>query len=279
MPDPAGPARAPRSLAARVARPHLAGVIITPIPVLADNYVWLLAEPSRHAALVVDPGDAAPVVDQLRQQGLTPAAILLTHHHGDHVGGVLGLTRQWPGLEVVASAIDGARIEGVTRLVEDGERLELLGVEVRCLLVPGHTRGAVAYHLPAPGAVFTGDTLFTSGCGRLFEGTPPTMLASLRRLSALPPDTLVYCGHEYSESNLRFATHLLPADAALTRRLAETLARRARGEPTVPERLSVELATNPFLRWDDPALRAAVETDDALATFTEVRRRRDHFRA
>jgi len=263
-------ARGPRA-------PNLQPMLVRAVPALTDNYIWVLVNPSTRDALVVDPGEAAPALAVLQDLGATPRAVLLTHHHGDHVGGVPDLVRAHRGLEVMASSLDRERLSFVTRGVHDGEELEVIGTKVRCLSVPGHTRGAVAYHLAALGAVFTGDTLFTCGCGRLFEGTPAQMLASLDRLAALPRETQVYCGHEYTEKNVRFALTLEPEHEGLRARLARVQSLRRGGEPTVPAPLELELATNPFLRARDGALQARVGTTDALATFTEVRKRRNGY--
>jgi hydroxyacylglutathione hydrolase len=252
-------------------------MLVRAVPALSDNYVWIVVNPSTRDALVVDPGEAAPVLAALADLGALPRSVLLTHHHGDHVGGVPELTQAYPGLEVIASTVDRERLTHATRGVHDGEVLERIGTSVRCLTVPGHTRGAVAYHLPALGAVFTGDTLFTCGCGRLFEGTPAQMLASLERLAALPPETLIYCGHEYTEKNVRFALTLEPEHEGLRARLARVVSLRQAGEPTVPAPLALELSTNPFLRARDRTLQARLDTTDALATFTEVRQRRNAY--
>lgn len=245
------------------------------IPLLADNYAWLLVRGSD--AAVVDPSEAGPVLELLRGRGLTLRTVLATHHHGDHVGGIEELAEAFPGLEVICSEPDRERVPKATRAVRNGDRIEVLGHPVRCLLVPGHTRGALAYHLPTADAVFTGDTLFTGGCGRLFEGTPAQMLQSLERLASLPGSPGVYCGHEYTEKNLAFALSLTPEDRAVAGRLAQVRSERAAGRPTVPAPLALERRTNPFLRCHDPALQAVTGRTDPAEVFADLRRRKDAF--
>jgi hydroxyacylglutathione hydrolase len=227
---------------------------IIPIPAFSDNYLWLLASQGR--AAIVDPGDPAPVQRELMRRGLTLEAILVTHHHGDHVGGVATLAG------ATGARVYGPRGEDIpARQVALGEpaAIEVLGVALHVLDMPGHTRGHIAYHAPALHALFCGDTLFAGGCGRLFEGTAAQMVASLAKLAALPGATRVYCAHEYTLSNLRFALAAEPGNAALRARQQHCAAQRARGEPTVPSTIAEELATNPFMRCDEPALRAAAE--------------------
>ena len=249
------------------------------LPLLSDNYAWLWIRPASRECAVVDPSEAAPVAAAIRAQGLTLRWILATHHHWDHTGGIAELAAELGPVEVVGSSYDRdqGRVPAQTRAVDDGDTLDVLGTPVACLHVPGHTLGAVAYHLPREGAVFTGDTLFTAGCGRLFEGTPAQMVESLTRLRALPPATRVYCGHEYTVKNLRFAVTLLPGDDTIAERLAASERTRAAGEATVPASLAVEQRTNPFLRADDPALAKATGRGDPVDVFAEIRRRRDAF--
>lgn len=232
---------------------------LLPVPAFSDNYIWLLADDDGRA-LVVDPGEAEPVQAALAEHGLTPAAVLLTHHHPDHVGGVPALRAHWPQLMVVAPHDD--RIGGADMLVADGDRLELAGRRFEVIAVPGHTRSHVAYHLPGdgerPGLLFCGDTLFSLGCGRLFEGSPAQMHASLSRLAALPGDTRVCCGHEYTLANAAFARAVEPDNPALRRRTEHVHAMRQAGQPTLPSTLADERACNPFLRVDQPGVRAAV---------------------
>ncbi|WP_216904493.1 hydroxyacylglutathione hydrolase [Synechococcus sp. CCY 9618] len=226
------------------------------LPVLHDNYLFVLHDGIR--AAVVDPAVAAPVITWLRQRGLELVAVLQTHHHSDHIGGTPALLREWPGAEVVASRADRDRIPFQTRGVADGDRFSLLGQPVEVLEVPGHTRTHVAYHLPDQGELFCGDTLFGGGCGRLFEGTPAQMRASLGRLAALPASTRVWCAHEYTEANLRWATAERPQDGAIAARLRQVLETRALGRPTIPSSIGEERRSNLFVRATDAAELAAL---------------------
>jgi len=250
---------------------------IIPIPALRDNYIWLVRNGSN--AVVVDPGDAAPVLAYLEREALRLAGILITHHHADHVGGIGALAARHP-----APVFGPAResIPGRTRAVAEGDAIALpeAGLEISVLDVPGHTSGQVAYVGRCDGnaITFTGDTLFTCGCGRIFEGTPAQMQASLAKLAALADDTLVYCGHEYTLANLRFALAVEPGNEALQERQRRDAATREKGLPTVPARMDLERATNPFLRAAEPAVFAAAEARagrpladvvDAFATLRE----------
>jgi len=224
------------------------------VPAFDDNYIWLIQYPPRRRVAIVDPGDADPVLETLGRTGLEPAAILITHHHGDHTGGVRDLLAHY---DIPVYAPEDRRIPAVTHVVRDGDRVELPDLELtlEVMETPGHTLTHVVYH--GDGMLFCGDTLFTGGCGRLFEGTPEQMHRSLSRIAALPPETLVYCAHEYTLANLGFARVVEPDSAALSARRAAAEAARARGEPTVPSTLAEESRTNPFLRSDDPAVVAA----------------------
>lgn len=226
---------------------------IYPIPAFGDNYLWLAAAGDR--ALVVDPGDAAPVRAALDKHSLRLDTILITHHHADHTGGVGELQRQ-TGARVYGP--DDGRIEHIDQVVREGDRVALPWLEApfAVLEVPGHTRSHIAY--VARDRLFCGDTLFAGGCGRLFEGTPEQMWHALSRLASLPLHTRVYCAHEYTEANLRFALAVEPDNQALLARIRRVARQRAAGEPTVPSALADELATNPFLRVREPeVIRAA----------------------
>jgi hydroxyacylglutathione hydrolase len=254
-------------------------VHLIPLPALSDNYIWLLHDDAGDA-LVVDPSEASVVEDALAANGLRLHAILLTHHHLDHIGGAAALAAQH-GVPVYAP--DDPRIAATTHPVTDGERIALATprADFDVIAIPGHTSSHVAY--VGAGIVFCGDTLFSLGCGRLFEGTPTQMLASLDRLSALPEDTLVCCGHEYTQANGRFAHTVEPANAALAARLAEVEQLRAQGLATVPISLASELATNPFLRVDTDTVSTWCgrhgSGSDRVARFATLRHAKNTFAA
>ncbi|HSN55517.1 MAG TPA: hydroxyacylglutathione hydrolase [Candidatus Sulfomarinibacteraceae bacterium] len=229
---------------------------VWPIPVFADNYVWVLEREGWRRVVVVDPGDAEPVLAALSRRKLEVAAVLVTHHHRDHTGGVVEVADRF------AAPVHGPAREpvpGLTAGVADGDRVELddLELDLRVAEVPGHTAGHVAYLAPAFALV--GDTLFAGGCGRVFEGTFEQMHASLQRLAGQPPATSVYCAHEYTVANLRFALAVEPGNRAISERLAAARAATTAGQATVPSRLADELATNPFLRCSEPEVVAAAE--------------------
>ncbi|HUH93379.1 MAG TPA: hydroxyacylglutathione hydrolase [Casimicrobiaceae bacterium] len=249
---------------------------IIPIPAFADNYIWLLRQAGM--GVVVDPGDAGPVIAHFDRDGLQLAAILATHHHGDHVGGIPALLARWPA-PVFGPAQE--TIPGRTRALREGEAITVPGIELELsvLDIPGHTAGHIAYvgRSHAPPLVFCGDTLFAAGCGRLFEGTPGQMVASLGKLSALPDETQVYCGHEYTLANLRFAAAVEPANVSIGERHRREKAKRERGLPTLPSTIGEERTTNPFLRTGEPTVRFAAEKhagrplDGPVAVFAEIR--------
>lgn len=251
---------------------------IVTVPCRTDNYAFLLNRPGSDAAALVDAPEAGPIAAELARRGWRLTDILLTHHHGDHVEGVAEL-RARDGARVIGAAADAHRLPPLDVEVAEGDTLGVLGENAQVLDVSGHTMGHIAFHFPATGAVFTGDSLMALGCGRLFEGDAATMWASLSKLAALPPETIVGSGHEYTEANARFALTIEPRNPALISRAEEVRAARSRGRPTVPSVLSEELATNPFLRARLPEVKAAVGMADApdVEVFAEIRRRKDAF--
>lgn len=218
---------------------------IVAIPAFEDNYIWLILDQERRYAAIVDPGDAEPVLDYLQEHGITPCALLITHHHGDHTGGIRDLLARYP-MPVYGPARE--KIPAMNQPLREGDRVRLpeLGAEFLVFDAPGHTSGHILYY--GHGALFCGDTLFAGGCGRLFEGTAEQMYDSLSKIEALPDDTLVYCAHEYTSDNLKFAIVAEPGNPVLQQRIEDTQALRERGEATVPSRLGLEKQTNPFLR-------------------------------
>jgi hydroxyacylglutathione hydrolase len=237
---------------------------VLPVPAFKDNYLWLVHDGVNAAA--VDPGDAGPILAALAAHHLTLTAILLTHHHADHIGGVPALLRHAP-VPVFGPRADG--IDAVTVPLAEGDRVAVPGLDLalRVLDVPGHTRGHIAYvrETPGPHWLFCGDTLFGAGCGRLFEGTPAQMSASLDKLALLPDDTAVFCAHEYTLANLRFAHAAEPANARIEARIEADGERRANGVPTIPSTIGAEKATNPFLRYREPAIAAHLVSLGRLA--------------
>lgn len=244
------------------------------IPCLSDNYAYLIKS-GAHCA-VLDPSEAAPVRTALDRLGWHPEFILNTHHHNDHVGGNLALKEVY-GAKVVGPGKDSARIPGLDIGVDEQSGWRFADQPVRILEVPGHTRGAIAFVME--GNAFTGDTLFAMGCGRLFEGDPPMMWASLSKLMTLPDATRIYCGHEYTESNGRFALTIEPDNGELVERMVDVKAARAQKRPTIPSTVGLEKQTNPFLRARSPGIRQrlGMEKDNDVAVFAEVRRRKDNF--
>jgi hydroxyacylglutathione hydrolase len=233
--------------------------MITALPVanLRDNYAWLLRDAATGATAVADPAESDPVAAAVEAAGGRLDLILLTHHHADHTAGTDALRARF-GARVAGAAADAHRLPALDIALGDGDEVAVGESLARVIAVPGHTSGHLAYYFAAGGVLLSGDTLFSLGCGRMFEGSAAGMFASLGALAALPPDTLVCCGHEYTESNARFALTAEPGNAALAAMAAQARALRAAGRPTVPSRLGDELAANPFLRVPDAAAFAAL---------------------
>jgi len=249
------------------------------VPCLSDNYAYLVHEPSTNSVAVVDPSESAPVNAALEKHKLKLTHILNTHHHFDHTGGNLDLKEQHKA-RVVGPRADRERIPGIDEEVGEGDVWVFGAAKAKIFDIPAHTKGHIAFWFEADKAVFTGDTMFAMGCGRLFEGTPAQMWSSLSKLAALPADTRVFCGHEYTLSNGKFAVTLEPANAALKKRMAEVESLRAGGRPTIPSTIGLERETNPFLRPTSPELRKSLglETADVVEVFAETRRRKDVFK-
>jgi hydroxyacylglutathione hydrolase len=247
---------------------------IIPIPAFSDNYIWMLH--AHGQAAVVDPGNAEPVLQQLATSGLQLHTILVTHHHNDHIGGVEKLQNE-TGARVYAPARENYAFPHHPVQQGDQVSLDFLPLTLSVIEVPGHTLGHVAYY--GAKLLFCGDTLFSAGCGRLFEGTPAQMLDSLNKLAALPAETAVYCTHEYTEHNLKFARQLDPANPALLARQAQVTILRQQGLPSLPSTLAIERDSNPFLRCTSPAIQQAsgIKEANPLAVFTAIREMRNHF--
>mgnify|MGYP003342819928 FL=1 len=256
----------------------MATLTIHRIPALKDNYLWLAVEPSAGAVAVVDPAEAEPVRAKLKELGLTLTHILNTHHHSDHTGANLALKEEF-GLTIVGPRADRDRIPGIDVAVGDGDIVRLGNAQATVFDVPGHTRGHIAYWFAGSDALFCGDTLFALGCGRLFEGTPEQMWQSLSKFRTLPDSAHVYCAHEYTLANARFALTVDPGNDALKARAAQVAALRDAGRATVPSTLGEERATNPFLRADSPELAAAVGRTGAspAQVFGAIRAAKDSF--
>ncbi len=252
---------------------------LTPIPCLTDNYAWLWHDTATDTVVVVDVPEAAPVLKVLTERRWQLHHILITHHHADHIAGVEALALA-TGAKVAGAAADTHRLPPLDHPVAPGDVLPLGMEAAQVLAADGHTLGHVAWYLPGAGLLFSGDSLMSWGCGRLFEGSPAQMFDTLTRLAALPPETQVCSGHEYTASNGRFALSLEPDNLALRDRMDRVMALRTAGHPTLPATLAEEKATNPFLRGHDAALRTALGLSAAagpLAVFTEARARKDRF--
>lgn len=249
---------------------------------LSDNYIFLLHDPQQNIAAVVDPAEAEPILQQLAQLNAELVAIFNTHHHNDHVGGNQKLIQKFPQVKVYGGAEDQGRIPGQQVFLQQGDRVQFADRIAQVFFVPGHTRAHIAYYFPPqtpeePGELFCGDTLFAGGCGRLFEGTPAQMVESLTKLRSLPENTRVWCAHEYTLKNLQFALSVDNDNTELQKRFDEVKTQRSQGIATVPSLLGVEKLTNPFLRWEQPSLQAAVNSNDPIQTFARIRGLKDRF--
>lgn len=249
------------------------------LPAFQDNYIFLLRDQESGAVAVVDPGDAKPVFSALEKRGWKLHSIFLTHHHPDHVGGVTALKEHFD-CEVIGAERDQHRLPGVTRRVREGQQISLGHSQCQVLEVPGHTLGHIAYWFAEDRSLFCGDTLFAMGCGRLFEGTAEQMWTSLTKLTNLPGNTQVFCAHEYTQANGRFAKSLEPHNTALLERLKLVEESRKQGLPTIPTTIDWELLTNPFLRPDSEEIRrnlGSSEDAEAWRVFAEIRKHKDQF--
>ena len=254
-------------------------LVIEPVLCLKDNYAWLTYDRAEGVCAIVDPSESEPVRRRLSERGLRLTHIMNTHHHLDHVGGNLALKEEF-GAKIVGPGKDADRIPGIDIGVHENEVFRLGSHDAKVFEIPAHTRGHIAFWFAGDDAVFTGDTLFAMGCGRLFEGDPPTMWSSLSKLMQLPDATRVYCGHEYTEANGRYALTLEPSNADLIARMERVRALRAGLNPTVPSTMGEEKQTNPFLRAHSLELRRSLglEQADAVEVFGEARRRKDVFK-
>jgi hydroxyacylglutathione hydrolase len=258
------------------------GMQVIRLQALSDNYIFLLHDEQQNIAAVVDPAEAKPVLEQLAALKAELVAIFNTHHHYDHVGGNQELIAHFPNLTVYGGSEDQGRIPRQGVFLRAGDRVEFGHRSATVFFVPGHTRAHIAYYFPPvtasePGELFCGDTLFAGGCGRLFEGTPSQMVASLTQLRSLPDHTRVWCAHEYTLKNLQFALTVDSENLELQKRYQEVQNSRSQQQPTVPSLLGVEKLTNPFLRWEQPALQLAVKSSDPVQTFARLRGMKDQF--
>lgn len=244
----------------------------------SDNFGVLIKGGASGQTSLIDAPEERAILAAIERTGWTPSTILVTHHHGDHVEANLALKERY-GLKIVGPAKEADRIPGIDQTVEDGDSFDFDGETVEVIGTPGHTAGHVTYHFPQSGVAFVGDTLFAMGCGRLLECGPQVMFDSLSKLTGLPPQTRIHCGHEYTLANARFAVTVDPENVALEHRLREVEALRAAGKATLPTTIGEELATNPFLRWGDGAIRKTLGMEDAedWQVFAEIRSRKDNF--
>ena len=248
-------------------------------PCRSDNYGALLHDPQAGLTAAIDAPEAAAVEKALRARGLKLTHILTTHHHGDHVEGNLALKEKW-GCKIIGPAGEAAKIPGIDETVSGGQSFTWAGREVKVLACPGHTKGHIAFYMPTASAVFAGDTLFSVGCGRVLEGTMDEMFHSVSQFKTLPPETALYCGHEYTLANCTFALTVDPANGALQARAKEAESLRQAGKLTCPVPLASEFKTNPYLRLADPAIRKMLGLESAtdLEVFSEIRTRKNNFK-
>lgn len=248
------------------------------VPCLSDNYAYLVHDPATETTAIIDVPEVLPILNALREHGWRASHVLITHHHDDHIAGVEALATA-TGARVIGAAADAHRLPPLDEAVAEGDRVRIGMDEGHVIAVPGHTSGHIAFHFPASHLAFTADSLMAAGCGRLFEGTPDQMWQSLTKLMALPPQTIICSGHEYTLSNLRFALSVDPGNDALKARVAQCERLRAEGTPTVPVSLAEELATNPFLRATDPGMKARLGMAGAsdAAVFARLRAMKDRF--
>ncbi len=249
--------------------PTVKKVKVHAVQTLRDNYSYLLEDIQAHLAAVIDPAEAEPIIKSLETLNLKPVEIWVTHHHRDHTGGIAGLFTRYGKIPVYASRIDEGRIPHQNYFLEDNDTVEFAGERAVVISAPGHSKGHIVYYLPESGHAFVGDVIFGASCGKVFEGTYEQMYTSVSKIAALPPDTKLWCGHEYTLNNLSFALQVDPDNHELKKRI------ETESPPTVPLLLERELRTNPFMRCTDPAVQAFTGKSDPLQVFTELRRRKD----
>ncbi|MEM7443385.1 MAG: hydroxyacylglutathione hydrolase [Pseudomonadota bacterium] len=252
------------------------GLDIELIPALSDNYIYLIHDTASGTVAIVDPGEAGPVIERLEREGLALDLILNTHHHADHIGGNKTLKERY-GAQIIGPAADAHRIADLDQMVSEGDTICVGNTAATVFETPGHTSGHIAFWFAEDDALFCGDTLFSMGCGRVFEGTAEQMWTSLAKLRTLPDSVQIYCGHEYTQSNAQFAAAIEPTNDSVAERLREIEKKRAADKPTIPATLGHEKGSNPFLRADDPTLAAAINMAgaDPVDIFAEVRGRKD----